>query len=311
MMQNKIKKFLIILLLIFQHSYLFGKINNSIVVKVGNEIITSLDVENEIKTLLVLRNLNLNQENIDRTKDYAIKTLIRNSIKESEIKKYSVQNFNQEDLDLYLEKVSKNLKIKKSQLKFFFLSKGVDYKLFVERYKSQLKWNKLIFSIYKNQISLNTVEIENEIKLRLSSVTETNYNLSEIEIAITENVKEKIGEIYDAIKQTGFNNTAKKYSASTSAAAGGNIGWISDKTINRSYLSYLKNVKIGETTKPIRQDKKLTILMVNEKKIIDLKKMDLEKLKNLVIRQKKEEKLLLFSRSHFASLESTILINFE
>ena len=302
MMQNKIKKFLIILLLIFQHSYLFGKINNSIVVKVGNEIITSLDVENEIKTLLVLRNLNLNQENIDRTKDYAIKTLI---------KKYSVQNFNQEDLDLYLEKVSKNLKIKKSQLKFFFLSKGVDYKLFVERYKSQLKWNKLIFSIYKNQISLNTVEIENEIKLRLSSVTETNYNLSEIEIAITENVKEKIGEIYDAIKQTGFNNTAKKYSASTSAAAGGNIGWISDKTINRSYLSYLKNVKIGETTKPIRQDKKLTILMVNEKKIIDLKKMDLEKLKNLVIRQKKEEKLLLFSRSHFASLESTILINFE
>jgi len=39
--------------------------------------------------------------------------------------------------------------------------------------------------------------------------------------------------------------------------------------------------------------------------------MDLEKLKDLIIRQKKEEKLMLFSRSHFTSLESAILINFE
>ena len=308
---NRVKQILIILLLIFQNSYLFGKINNSIIVKVGNEIITSIDVENEIKTLLFLRNLNINQENINRSKDYAIKALIRNSIKKSEIKKYDVQDFSQKELDTYLEKISKNLKVEKSQLKFLFSSKGIDYSIFIDRYKNLLKWNKLIFDIYKNQISLNTVEIENEIELRLTSVSQTDYNLSEIEIIITENIDEEIKEIYDSIKKIGFKDTAKKFSTSTSGIDGGNIGWISDKTINKSYLKYLNNVKTGETTKPIKQEEILTILMINDKKIANPKKMDLEKLKALIIRQKKEEKLMLFSRSHFTSLESAILINFE
>ena len=308
---NRVKQILIILLLIFQNSYLFGKINNSIIVKVGNEIITSIDVENEIKTLLFLRNLNINQENINRSKDYAIKALIRNSIKKSEIKKYDVQDFSQKELDTYLEKISKNLKVEKSQLKFLFSSKGIDYSIFIDRYKNLLKWNKLIFDIYKNQISLNTVEIENEIELRLTSVSQTDYNLSEIEIIITENIDEEIKEIYDSIKKIGFKDTAKKFSTSTSGTDGGNIGWISDKTINKSYLKYLNNVKTGETTKPIKQEEILTILMINDKKIANPKKMDLEKLKDLIIRQKKEEKLMLFSRSHFTSLESAILINFE
>ena len=308
---NRVKQILIILLLIFQNSYLFGKINNSIIVKVGNEIITSIDVENEIKTLLFLKNLDINQENINRSKDYAIKTLIRNSIKKSEIKKYDVQDFSQKELDTYLEKLSKDLKIEKSQLKFLFSSKGIDYNIFIDRYKNQLKWNKLIFDIYRNQISLNTVEIENEIELRLTSVSQTDYNLSEIEIIITENIDEEIKEIYDSIKKIGFKDTAKKFSTSTSGIDGGNIGWISDKTINKSYLKYLNNVKTGETTKPIKQEEILTILMINDKKIANPKKMDLEKLKDLIIRQKKEEKLMLFSRSHFTSLESAILINFE
>ena len=308
---NRVKQILIILLLIFQNSYLFGKINNSIIVKVGNEIITSIDVENEIKTLLFLRNLNINQENINRSKDYAIKALIRNSIKKSEIKKYDVQDFSQKELDTYLEKISKNLKVEKSQLKFLFSSKGIDYSIFIDRYKNLLKWNKLIFDIYKNQISLNTVEIENEIELRLTSVSQTDYNLSEIEIIITENIDEEIKEIYDSIKKIGFKDTAKKFSTSTSGIDGGNIGWISDKTINKSYLNYLKNIKTGEITKPIKQEEILTILMINDKKIANPKKMDLEKLKDLIIRQKKEEKLMLFSRSHFTSLESAILINFE
>ena len=67
-----------------------------------------------------------------------------------------------------------------------------------------------------------------------------NNNLSEIEIIITENIDEEIKEIYDSIKKIGFKDTAKKFSTSTSGIDGGNIGWISDKTINKSYLKYLK-----------------------------------------------------------------------
>ena len=66
----KIKQIFIVIFLTLQSDYLFAKINNSIIVKVGNEIITALDVENEIKTILVLKKLDFTQENINRSKDF-------------------------------------------------------------------------------------------------------------------------------------------------------------------------------------------------------------------------------------------------
>ncbi|MDA9624453.1 peptidylprolyl isomerase [Pelagibacteraceae bacterium] len=308
----KIKQIFIVIFLTLQSDYLFTKINNSIIVKVGNEIITALDVENEIKTILVLKKLDFTQENINRSKDFAIKTLIKSSIKESEIKKYGIEKFNPNDSDKYLAKIAESLNIKRTELKEFFFSKNLDYNSFKKRYEIELKWNTLIFNIYKNQISLNTIEIENELKTRLSSSTEKDdYNLSEIEIDITQDVEDKIKEVYKTINELGFAKAAYKLSISSSSSQGGNMGWISSKALNNSILKSIVKLEIGTVTKPIKQTTSILILKINDKKNYKTERQDVDKLKDLIVRQKKEEKLKLFSRSHFASIESNILINFE
>ena len=308
----KIKQIFIVIFLILQSDYLFAKINNSIVVKVGNEIITALDVENEIKTILVLKKLDFTQENINRSKDFAIRTLIKSSIKDSEIKKYGITGFNSNDSDKYLEKIAENLNIKRIELKDFFFSKNLDYNSFVKKYETELKWNTLIFSIYKNQISLNTIEIENELKTRLSSSSEKDdYDLSEIEIDVTQDVEDKIKEVYKTINELGFAKAANKLSISSSSSQGGNMGWISSKSLNNTILKSIAKLEIGTVTKPIKQETSILILKINDKKNYKTEKQDVDKLKDLIVRQKKAEKLKLFSRSHFASIESNILINFE
>ena len=308
----KIKKIFIVILLVLQGDYLLAKINNSIVVKVGNEIITALDVENEIKTILVLKKLDFTQDNIIRSKDYAIKSLIKSSIKKSEIKKYEIEAFNPADSARYLENIAKSIDIKKTELKKFFLSKNLDYNSFVDKYETELKWNTLIFNIYKNQISLNPVEIENELKIRLSSSTDAeDYNLSEIEIDITQDVEDKINEVYKTINELGFAKAANKLSISSSSSQGGAMGWISNKSLNDDILKSIAKAEIGTITKPINQETSLLILKINDKKIYKTEELDLDKLKDSIVKKKKEEKLKLFSRSHFASIESNILINFE
>ena len=42
----------------------FAQIKNTIIAKVGNQIITSLDVENEVKAILILTKTEVNRENI-------------------------------------------------------------------------------------------------------------------------------------------------------------------------------------------------------------------------------------------------------
>ena len=80
----KIKKFtlifLILLVVSLSKTFLQAAISNSIIVKVGSEIITSTDLEHQVKLLVLINKLEMTQENVDRFKNNAIKSLIRNSI---------------------------------------------------------------------------------------------------------------------------------------------------------------------------------------------------------------------------------------
>ena len=63
-------------------------------------------------------------------------------------------------------------------------------------------------------------------------------------------------------------------------------------------------------TKPIVNSDSIFILKINNLIKQKVENLDPEKIKDLILRKKKEEKLELFSRSHFSNLENTTLVNF-
>ena len=164
MMKNKI---LITFFFFFSnnliHSELKSQINNTIVIKIGNLLVSSIDVQNEIITNLIINKQEVTQKNIDSYKDYSIKKLITKTIKKIETDKYEITNYDQMALNDYIDNAAKSLSTNKKGLKEIFMKSGVSYDLFVEKYRTELLWNTLIFQIYKNQININIIEVENEI----------------------------------------------------------------------------------------------------------------------------------------------------
>ena len=71
--------FLKVLLIIsfFNSDQVLSKINNKIIANVGSQIITDLDIEDEIKTMLILNQKKFSQENINRVKNMAVNALIK------------------------------------------------------------------------------------------------------------------------------------------------------------------------------------------------------------------------------------------
>ena len=94
----------------FNHSY--SAINNKIIVKVGNEIITSYELENKIRTILFLSKKKINQENINIVKQKAISGLINKKLKQEEIVRYGI-SINQDRVDSYLNEYSSKLNMNK------------------------------------------------------------------------------------------------------------------------------------------------------------------------------------------------------
>lgn len=298
--------------LISSTSSLLAKINNTIIAKVGSEIITILDVENEIKILLIINNESITQENINKTKKIAIKSLVQRLIKKNEIIKYKIDQYSEKDLFNYQVNIAKSLNINQEDLIEIFKNNGLKYSNFLESKKTELRWNTLIFSLYKNQIGINPLEIENELNLKLNNKIETKkYKLSEIEIKNKgENNKSILENIYKIIKNESFESAVKKFSVSTSALDSGNIGWFDESTLSPVLKNELSKLKKGQVSKPVNNSESITILKIQDIKIIQNQNPDLEKLKAQIIQEKKQAKLNFFSRSHFSTVENTLLIKF-
>ena len=161
------KKKIFFLIFVFVLNFLSfsnAEIKNSILVKVGNEIITSLDLRNEILTSLIVNKIDVNQENIDASKNLAIKNLINKKIKRIEITKYQIADYNKNDLQKYLTNISNLFETNSSGLKKLFETNNIDYDTFVYNYETELLWNTLIFRIYSNQTNINIIEVENELE---------------------------------------------------------------------------------------------------------------------------------------------------
>ncbi len=305
------KKILLFFLLVFLFNFtkVNSNIKNSVVVSVGNLPITYLDLIKEMKLISLLNNIAVDSSNRETIKSVAVQGLITRKIKEIEIKKFKVKNFNKKDLENLIVRTSKNLGTNESGLEKLLVQQNLKLESLEERFKTDLKWNTLIFQLYNNKVVLNTNELENKIRAEIEKTNEKRmFLLSEIEInKANENNKSILDKIFNNIKDEGFEKTAKKFSISNSSEYGGNIGWINQNNLSKEIYESIKLLKTEEISRPIFLDETIVIIKkIGEKKY----GKDIEKIKDRVVRQEKEKKLQMFSKAHYSKLEKTIQISF-
>ena len=312
----KIKLVILVMTFFVFENNVYAEIKNSIIAKIGNEIITNFDIENKIKTNLYLSGEEINQQNVNKIKAVTLKSLINLKLKSNEVKKHSLIT-NDQAIAQYLDTIANNLNLSRVDLINQFKIYEIDYDQFVEDVKTEFLWQRLVARTYLDRIKVNEDQINFELKEILekenknTSVVE--YNLSEIEI-IFETSKEEIdlkNKIDDDIKKIGFKKTAIKYSTSSTALNGGLIGWINSNLLSSIYSSIVKNLQIGQVSQPIKKGNTITFLKLNDRKEFEKpQNIDIEKLKVSIENNKKNELLNLYSNSHLSKIKNITLIEF-
>ncbi len=166
--------FITVFLLLFQADILFGQINNRIIITVGKYPITYFDLFKEIKMISILSGSEINENNREQIKKLAITSLIKRKIKISEIEKLGIKNYNKKGLEQLIQNTSRGIGLDKNGLKELLKRNNLIFDSLVKKFEIDLKWNSMIFQIYKNKISLNTIEIENKINLELENLEDKN-----------------------------------------------------------------------------------------------------------------------------------------
>ncbi len=298
--------FLILNISLNQNSY---SLENKIIIKIENEIITTLDIESEINYLLAL-NPTFKSLKKERRKIIATNSLVKEKIKTIEILKYIEkinldQNFLQK---LIQDRYSRlNLKNKKEFINYL---KNYDININTIENKISIEalWNQLIYQKYFSKVKIDKTSLEEEIK-KVFKKGEKNYLLSEI--VFEEKNKEKVEETYIKIKNEiqnkGFENAALIYSFSESSTVGGKLGWIKESSLNKIITQNLSNLKKNEITKPIFTMNRYIILKIDDIEFKEIK-FDKDKELNNLIKFKTNEQLNQYSNIYFNKVKKNTKI---
>ena len=262
----KKKKILLFFGLIF---FIFNSnsisLENKILVKIENQIITSIDVNNEYKYLVALN------PSLKNSKKDDIFKLSKRSILQEKIKKIEIEkNFNNPQIPQeFLKQILKNVYSKigftnLDDFKEYLISNNIDFENVRNKLEIEALWNELILIKFSSKVKVNEKVLRERIKDNDQYLK--SYLLSEISFEVS-NLKEldkKFQEISKIINDKGFDYAALRYSVSPSSNLGGKLDWINENSLNKNIIEAIKNLNINDFTKPINIPGGFLILQVND-----------------------------------------------
>ena len=267
----KIKKILIVTLF-FVISVAKGnaEIKDGLFLTVGSKAITKSDIVNEIKIILILNNMSYSEDKRDALQQMAVKSVVKNSIKEIEIGKYDFLEFSQTDFKNELNRLAARIEMDVETLKNICVSNELNFSLIEDQIKTELLWNSLIFDLYKNRVSVNLEEIDEQLKTSQNKKEFEEFLISEIVVQPVEKEKleSRIKEVKNIIEIEGFEKTAMNLSISQTAVKGGDLGWLNENEISKKFKSIIFNTPVGSLSKPILLNEGILFFKVRDKRKI-------------------------------------------
>jgi peptidyl-prolyl cis-trans isomerase SurA len=198
-------------------------------------------------------------------------------------------------------------------LKDAFITNEIDFSHVVEQMKTELLWNTLIFEIYKNRITINKDEIDDQLSKFQNQNKEKieEYLISEIVIRSVEKdkIESEIKRLKDKISIEGFANVAMDVSISETSVSGGNLGWVSENSISEELKSKIAMTPIGNISEPIFLQEGILFFIIRDKRI-SKESSDLEEEKNKLVNTEKAKILRMHSLSHYDNVRRTISIRY-
>ena len=304
-------KFLNIITIIFfliLNGYSALAVENKILLKVDNKLITSIDILDEINYLKSI-NQNINKLENNKIFEIARNSLIKDKIKEIAIGQI-VNKIEINDKDFTRILISNYSKAGYTEIEKIdeHLAKfNINREMLRKKMTINAIWNQFIYDKYASNIKIDTEKLKQDI---LKDENQTEYLLSEIffDLQNNQSLDEKFNIINKGIKEKGFENSALIYSISETSTSGGKIGWISENSVSPKILKKISEIKINEHTNPITIPGGFLILKLNEKRTTK-RKIEFEEELNKIIKTKTNEQLNQFSNIFLNKIKKDVIIN--
>jgi peptidyl-prolyl cis-trans isomerase SurA len=241
-----------------EHPQLFGNAMPSVVKAtaiVNGAVITQTDIQQRLALLAIANGGQIPSDQIQPLSEQVLRNLIDETLEIQAAKDDKIE-VKQSDIDKTVARVAQNVKKTPEQLAAYLLANGSNIKSLRRQIEGEIAWRRLQQDKIEDGVSVGDDEVKAVLdKLNASKGTEE-YRVGEIYLSATPATQaqtlENANKILAQLKQgASFPGYAREYSQASTAAVGGDLGWVRPEQLPAPLAAALQQMQPGTISNPI------------------------------------------------------------
>ena len=235
---------------------------------VNGDVITQTDVNQRLAWLSIANGTPIPPEELDRLREQVLRNLIDETL-EIQAAKTEKIDIKPSEIDRTVERVAGNAKQTAAQLAAYLDSNGSSIKSMRRQIEGEIAWQRLQRAKIESGVSVGDDEVKAVLdKLNASKGTEE-YRVGEIFLSATpateaqtlDNANKILAQLRNGASFAGY---ARQYSEASTAAVGGDLGWVRPEQLPAALATVLRDMPAGAISNPIPVPGGFSIIAVQD-----------------------------------------------
>jgi peptidyl-prolyl cis-trans isomerase SurA len=235
---------------------------------VNGEIITQTDIDQRVALLAIANDTPIPANEIDRLRQQVLSNLIDETLQIQAAKAEEIE-ITDADVDKTVARVAGNVKQTPEQMAEYLQARGSSIRSIRRQIQGEMAWRRLQSKKIESTVNVGDEEVQAVIDKLTASKGAEEFRIGEIFLpansANDAEVQAGAQKIFAALQQGGsFVGYARQFSQSSSAAVGGDLGWMRPERLPDELASAVRQMRPGMVSAPIKVPGGYSIIAVQD-----------------------------------------------
>ena len=235
---------------------------------VNGEVITQTDIDQRLALLAIANGGKIPENEVEALRQQVLRNLIDETLQIQAAKSEEIE-IKDADIDKTVARVAGNVKQTPAQMADYLKARGSSIRSIRRQIMGELAWRRLQSKKIESSISVGDEEVQAVIDKLNASKGSEEFRVGEIFLSANSanaaQAEANAAKIFNALQQGGsFVGYARQYSEASTAAVGGDLGWVRPEQLPDQLASAVRAMRPGQISPPIRLPSGYSIVAVQD-----------------------------------------------